>query len=635
MILQALARLYDRLAAQPDSGLAPYGYSPEKISYAIVLRPDGSVADVQDLRVARGKTLKPQEIIVPQGEKSASAIRAKFLWDKTAYLLGVGIKSKRADKEHEAFKALHLSLLADATDEGLLALKRFLQQWRPEQFQPPLFTEEMKDTNMVFSLAGENTYLHERPAAQALRMGLLQAQEPSEDGGDSAAALATCLVTGVTGPVARLHPAIKGVYGAQSSGASIVSFNQDAFNSFGKEQGDNAPVSAQAAFAYTTALNHLLRSGAGNRQRIQIGDTSVVFWAEAPDPAQAGAAENLLATLLNPDDVREADAAQADATQNLLATLFEPSDDTSEAQKVRHVLQAVQQARPLNDAQLDAGLHPDTRIYVLGLAPNAARLSVRLWLVDSLQHLVGKLAQHAQDLRIEPLPWQTAPALRRLVLATVPNREGAAPKADDAPPHLIGEMLRAVLTGGPYPLSLLSNTVMRIRADGNLSGLRAAICKGVLTRQQRLFQPTSQEEIPVSLDTQSTQPAYLMGRLFAALEHVQRSALGMQVNATIRDRYYGAASATPASIFPVLLRNTQNHMTKLRKERPGQAVHLEKLLGDIVDGLPQQFPRSLNIENQGRFAIGYYHQNRALFTKSGGASDEASTQPNNMQQENF
>ncbi len=611
MILQALARLYERLAAQPDSGLAPYGYSPEKISYVIVLRPDGSVADVQIRLDATSKKPKPATITVPQPVKRTVGIQPNVWWDKTSYVLGVSASSKRADKEHEAFKALHLSLLADATDAGLLALRHFLQQWRPGQFQPPLFTEEMKDTNMVFSLDGENAYLHDRPAAQALRMRLLQTQESSEQGDGDAAAPATCLVTGLMALPARLHPAIKGVYGAQSSGASMVSFNQNAFNSFGKEQGDNAPVSAQAAFAYTTALNHLLRSGADNRQRLQIGDTSVVFWAEAPD------------------------AAQAQAAENLLTALFEPPDDASEATKVRHVLQAVQQGRPLNPAQLDTGLHPDTRIYVLGLAPNAARLSVRLWLVDSLQHLVGKLAQHAADMRIEPLPWQTAPALRRLVLATVPQREGAMPKADDAPPQLIGEMLRAVLTGGLYPQSLLANTVMRIRADGHLSGLRAAICKGVLTRQRRLLQHSSTEEIAVSLDPQSTQPAYLLGRLFAVLEHVQRSALGAQVNATIRDRYYGAASATPASIFAVLLRNTQNHLAKLRKERPGQAVHLEKLLGEIVDGLPQQLPRSLNIENQGRFAIGYYHQNRALFTKSPGAADEANTDSTDTQQEIF
>lgn len=608
MILQALVRLYHRLAAQPGSGLAPYGYSPEKISYVIKLRPDGSVAAVQARMDTSGKKPKPQLITVPQPVKRTVGIQPNVLWDKSSYVLGVSASSKRADKEHEAFKALHLPLLAQATDEGLLALRRFLQQWRPEHFQPPLFTEEMKDANLVFSLDGENAYLHDRPAAQALRMQLLQAQEAGGDAGPPPAPGAqadppamTCLATGEPAAPARLHPAIKGVHGAQSSGASIVSFNQDAFNSFGKEQGDNAPVSAQAAFAYTTALNHLLRSGADNRQRIQIGDTSVVFWAEAPEPAQAQAAEDLL------------------------ASLFDPIDDGSEAMRLRGVLQAVQKGRPLNAAQLDAGLHPDTRIFVLGLAPNASRLSVRLWLTDSLQHFVEKLAQHEADLRIEPCPWQTAPAMRRLVLATVPQREGAMPKADDAPAHLVGETLRAILSGGLYPRSLLANTVMRIRADGHLSGLRAAICKGVLARQRRLLQPSSTEEIPVSLDPQSTQPAYLLGRLFAVLEHVQRSALGAQLNATIRDRYYGAASATPASIFPVLLRNAQNHLSKLRKERTGQAIHLEKLMGDVMDSLPQQFPRTLNIEHQGRFAIGYYHQNRALFTKSEGAGDKNTT----------
>ena len=210
----------------------------------------------------------------------------------------------------------------------------------------------------------------------------------------------------------------------------------------------------------------------------------------------------------------------------------------------------------------------------------------------------------------------------RLALATAPSRDGRA-KSEDIPPQLAGELMRAILSGNRYPGSLLANVVMRMRTDGDVSGVRVALCKAVLARNLRIQH--SHEEVPVSLDPQSTQPAYLLGRLFAVLEYVQRSALGKQVNATIRDRYYGAASATPASIFPVLLRNTKNHMSKLRKERPGLAVILEKEIGEIIAGLPERFPRSLVIEEQGRFAIGYYHQSQAHFTKRG-AEDDVSTE---------
>lgn len=595
MILQALVRYYQRLIAREGEGIAPYGYSPEKVSYEIVLAPDGAVVDVNDIRDTSGKKPLPRTLDVPQPEKRTVGIKSNFLWDKTSYVLGMSATSKRADKEHEAFKALHEMALAGEEDVGLSALLAFLRGWSPAQFQPLLFSEDMLDANFVFRLDGELGYLHQRAAAQMVRTRLLGAGQDGSAGAEDASA-ASCLVTGESLPVARLHPAVKGVNGAQSSGASIVSFNLDAFTSYGKSQGDNAPVSEQAAFAYTTVLNYLLRRGEHNRQRLQVGDTSVVFWAEAERPEQAANAELFLADMLDL-----------------------PPDDSAEAERIRLVLDGVAKGRPLSD--IDPQLAPSTRMYVLGLAPNASRLSIRFWHVDTLGGLTARLAQHERDLHLEPSPWTTAPSAWRLALATAPSRDGRA-KSEDIPPQLVGELMRAILSGGRYPGSLLANVLMRMRADGDVSGVRVAICKGVLTRNLRM--QDSEEEIPVSLDKQSTRPGYLLGRLFAVLEYVQRSALGGQVNATIRDRYYGAASATPASIFPVLLRNTQNHLGKLRKERPGQAVTLEKEIREIVAGLPEQFPRSLRIEDQGRFAIGYYHQSQAHFTKRG--SSDTTTQ---------
>lgn len=602
MILQALVRYYQRLMARGAGGIAAYGYSPEKISYEIVLAPDGAVLAVNDIRDTTGKKPQPQVLEVPQPENRTVGIKSNFLWDKTSYVLGVSATSKRTDKEHEAFKAFHEEALACTQDKGLQALLAFLQQWRPEQFDVAPFSREMIDANVVFRIDGEYCRLHEREAARELRRQLLD--EKSE--GDVLRGF--CLVSGQIEPLARLHPKVKGVLGAQTAGAAIISFNDDAYLSYKgsktkaetakKENntGANAPVSEQAAFAYTSVLNYLLRRSPDNRQRLQVGDTSVVFWAEA-----AGS------------------EADAQAAESFLASLLVPADDDSEAERLRAVLDGLSKGRPL--AELAPGLAPGTRIYVLGLAPNASRLSVRYWQADTLEVFAKRLAEHAQDLRIEPLPWRVEPSVYRLLLATVPNREGAMPKADDAFDNLIGETMRAILSGGLYPRSLLANTVMRIRSDGNLSGMRAAICKGVLTRERRRGIHTSDEEIPVSLDKQSTLPGYQLGRLFAVLEYVQRCALGGQVNATIRDRYYGAASATPAAIFPVLLRNTQNHLGKLRKERPGQAVTLEREIRDIVEGLPDRFPRSLKIEGQGSFAIGYYHQSHTHFTKRDAAGD--------------
>lgn len=583
MILQALNAYYQRLLARGEKDLALFGYSVEKISCEIVLMPNGHVVTMNDIRDTSGKRPVPRLVNVPQPQKRTAGIRSNFLWDKTSYALGMSATSKRTGDEHAAFVALHRQALAGTDDAGLKALLAFLDWWAPDRFASPALAADMLDTNTVFRLDGEERFLHQRAAAQAIRARLLAS--------DVDAAGAICLVTGESGPVTRLHPPVKGVTGAQSSGASIVSFNLESFTSYGKSQGDNAPVSKQVAFAYTTVLNHLLRRSAHNRQRLQVGDTSIVFWAEAADEDEADAAEEFVAeTLLLNDAVT--DAQETGALHNALEQLV-----------------AGKSLR-----EIDPRLSESTRVYVLGLAPNAARISIRFWYVDTLGILAQNVAWHARDLRLEPPPWRTEPALWRLVLATAPSRNGKA-KAEDVPPQLAGEMVRSVLDGRRYPGSLLVNVLMRMRTDGDLSGVRVALCKAVLARNHRLMNSFDDEEVPVSLDQSSLSPGYRLGRLFAVLESAQRGALGGQVNATIRDRYYGAASATPASVFPMLLRNAQNHLGKLRKEKPGFAMNLEKEIGEIIDGLPEHFPRSLRIEAQGQFAIGYYHQAQNRFHK--------------------
>jgi len=578
MILSALNDYYQRLSTQ---GKVPtFGYSDEKISYALLIALDGKLKDVLDLRDTSGKKPVPASHTVPQPTKRTAGIKSNFLWDKSSYVLGVSAKSsERTIQEHEAFKASHRTWLAGSDDSGLKALLNFFDWWTPEIFSSlPYLKEEMLDANFIFRVDdGSRQYVHERPAAKMLRTQLLDDGEAKNN---------LCLVTGEHLASARLHPAIKGVNGAQSSGASIVSFNLDAFTSYGKEQGDNAPVSEAAAFAYTTVLNYLLRRSEHNRQRLQIGDASVVFWAVADDAKKAEQAEDLFALLLDP-----------------------PPDDATETEKLHNVLDGIAKGRALHE--IDPDLEDATRFFVLGLAPNAARLSIRFWQADTLAVFIRRIAEHYRDLLIEPLPWKSEPALWRLLYATAPSRDGKA-KAEDISPLLAGEMMRAILTGRHYPQSLLGNVIMRFRADGDISGLRVALCKAVLTRNTRLnHQP--EKEIPMSLDTSLSDVAYRLGRLFAVLEGVQHAALGKQINATIRDRYYGAASATPATVFPMLLRNAQNHLAKVRKEKPGLAYVLDADISEILNGMDSRFPKNLSMESQGRFAIGFYHQSQARF----------------------
>jgi len=599
MILISLAQYYQRLSDTPDAvtGLArvpSYGFSDEKISYLLVLSRDGQLLDVQSHMDTSGKKPQPKLVSVPRPEKRTSGIKSNFLWDKTAYVLGIeGNKDKAtsqqnpwifAQKNFEAFRLLHLTAFADTDDAGLQALKIFLQNWQPERFsQSPCFPE-MIDANLIFKLDGETQFLHQRTAAKEL---WAQMVAPDDD-----VVTACCLVTGENAALARLHPSIKGVYGGQSSGGSIVSFNAEAYTSYGKSQGENAPVSEMAAFAYTTALNYLLRRE--NNQCISIGDTSTVFWAVAGDGQTVQQAESLFAFMLSM-----------------------PTDDGQQTAQIKPILDKIAKGRPLNEFAPD--IDPDTRFFVLGLAPNAARLSIRYWLDTTFGQLASNISEHFQDLSLTPLPWREPPSVWRLLIQTAVQG-----KSENIPPQLAGELMRAIITGQSYPRMLLAQLIQRIRSDGDINGIRVAMIKAIIQRDFR--KGLIQEEVPMSLNVSSTHIAYRLGRLFAVIERIQEAALGRDLNSTVTDKYYGTVSTVPFSVFPRLLAGSQNHLTRLRKDKPGYAVNLKKDLSEIIAGIENSFPRHLSIEEQGRFAIGYYHQKQSYFEsnkKTDAVADES------------
>jgi CRISPR-associated protein Csd1 len=583
-VLQALDGYYHRMAARGEA--EPQGYSREKISFTIVLSAEGKPLRRIDLREKSRRRLVPRLLEVPAAVKRTAGVSSNLFWDKTSYVFGrTAGEGRRTAEEHTAFKKANLDLIAGSNDEGMVAFRRFLEDWVPSRFDEPPFEQDMLDTNIVFALDGDLRRLDEREAARRLI-------EARVGGGTD---LRMCLVTGVEAPVARLHRLIKGVEGAQTAGAALVSFNLDAFKSYGNEQGDNAPTSEAAAFRYGAALNRMLDRGSRNRLPRPLGDATVVFWADTSDTveeAAAAAAEDMFAGLAEP-----------------------PPTDTEEAAQIRDALKILAAGRPVSD--VDPRLVPGTRFHVLGLSPNAARLSVRYWLSDEFETFARRLAAHYADLQIEPVPWARPPSVNFLLVKTTALQE----KFDNIPPLLAGEVMRSVLTGGRYPQMLLNAAIIRLRAGDNPgSGWHAAAIRAVLARKHRLvhqhepdFDPT--KEPPMSLARSHTNRGYQIGRLFAVFELAQRAALGRGVNSTIRDKYFGAASAAPASIFPLIITNGQNHLSKIRKEKPGWANLIEKELEEIFDkiepSIPVSLPRSLNLEDQGEFAIGYYHQRRA------------------------
>ncbi len=588
-ILSALARLYERLAAAGDA--PPRGYSMEKIGGEVVLDTNGRVLAIRDLRAPdeKGK-LQPRIMAVPMAVIRSSNIKPNLLWDKTAYALGISIKKRnnkpifdekgkpvpdlgeRVQKAHESFIRYHENLLAGSNDRGLKALIDFLHSWQPEMFLESDFDLDILDQNLVFHLDGDfdedgiPVYIHQRSAAHAKWKDFLQHALDADD-------VTVDLLGERQGAIARLHVQIKNVLGADSSGAALVSFNLDAFTSYGKEQGKNAPVSESTAFAYGAALNALLARE--SRRNVRIGDTTVVFWAEVPDVDHAANTDVLLMSALAPDE-------------------------NAEVQELEASLKDIAKGRASKP-----GLHPDTRVYILGLAPNAARLAVRFWRPGTLGDFARNITRFWADLAQEPPAWKGPPAAWSLLYEVAAQR-----KAENIPSRLGGDLMRAVLTGSPYPRTLLSGVITRIRADHDVNARRVAIIAAVLRRNFK-------EEIPMSLDRDNPDPAYRLGRLFAVLEGIQQAAQGRNINATIRDRYFAAAMATPARVFPLLVKTATHHLSNLRKgDKGGLAHHFEAEMGEIWSGLEPTLPRSLNLEAQGRFVAGYHHQRWARSTDS-------------------
>jgi len=568
MILQALYDYYQRKAADPDPArrLPAFGLEDKEIPFIVELSAEGRPLGIIDTRQGDGKKKLARRYQVPKGVKRSSGVAANLLWDTAEYALGVDTKGKpeRVVEQHAAFRQRIAELPEMARqDAGIQALDGFYANYGHVALAADPAWPEIVEGNPVvtFRLHNDGDLICQRPAVIAGQ------GEVAEEGGKPA----FCLVTGQAAAAERLHTVIKGVWGAQSSGATLVSFNLDAFASYNKEQGDNAPVSPLAAFAYTTALNHLLDRN--SRQRIQVGDASTVFWAQKDD---------------------------AEIEEGFAAIFGERDDPDARAEQVRALLGAVQ------SGQFDGG-RGDKLFYVLGLAPNAARVSVRFWHAAPLHEIARQIRQWFADLKVARSAKDPEfPSLFRLLAACA--QQG---KADNIPLNLGGDIMRAILSGSPFPATWLNAAVLRCRAEQNVTYLRAAAIKACLNRLQR-FQPNHSldKELSEMLDLENTSPAYRLGRLFAVLERIQEKAINP--NTTIRERYYGAASSSPVSVFTTLLRLKNHHLAKLNER---EKVHFERLIGEIMGGLTD-FPKHLSLAEQGRFALGYYHQRQASFTKA-------------------
>lgn len=619
MIVQSLARYYDILERDDSVKISRPGYSPAKVSFALVISPQGVLTNILDLRTD-GKKRLPKVMEVPlQKSRSGKHPPPYFLCDKGEYVFGVEnlnaknfqeekgsyphdllildrteknvvVVSPRSRECFDQFRKFHHKLLDGLSDTAIQGFLHFLDTWNPElAVQHPKFTE-YKDEMLsgaffVFDLNGE--YLHRNAMAR-------NAWETHyfSGNGDSSKECSQCLVSGKLLPIARTHQKIKGVLNAQSAGATLIGFNDPAFESYRKKQSYNAPVSESAMFKYTTVLNYLLDRDSKNK--IQIGDTTTVFWAETKNKVY----EDLILSLLNPVEPR--------ATQEGEPHEERLEQDHSISQLINDILLKVKSGGYLEDC--DLGIPKTTKFYILGLSPNNARLAVRYWHEDNFGDFITRVARHHIDMEIDAGNWKPQfISVYRLLKETVPRDA-------DIPPLIEGLLMRSIIENTPYPIPMYHAILNRVKVERSINYARAGFIKAYLMRIARTRKQDEDDVITVSLNEESTNVPYRLGRLFAVLESAQKAA-NPSIKRTIRDSYFASAATMPSMVYPVLLKLHQHHLSKINSEKPGLGVNISKSIDEVMSSI-DRFPITLTLEEQGMFMLGYYHQHESFFRKN-------------------
>ena len=586
MILQSLVQYYEAL--EQKGAITRPGWCNAKVSFALELSHDGDLRRAIPLKIERerGKktVLEPQLLKVPQMVTRSSGVSANFLCDNSSYLLGIDNKGK-PERSKECFRCAkdkHLEVLKERDSLAGKAVVQYFKKWDPDTAREnPVLVEALEEmmagANLVFWV--DDDYVQED---DQIKSAWEEYSTGSADGSEG-----ICLVTGKKTGVSRIHGTIKGVLGAQSSGAALVSFNAPAFESHGKEQGFNGPVGNYAVYAYTTALNHLL---ADRKHMTTIGDTTVVYWSEDG----------------------------GEACQDVFLSASEPSSDNYEI--VDGVFKNLGAGKAVNIPTVKGSISLNQRFYILGLAPNAARIAVRFFYQDSLENILRHIKEHYDRMEIVRPSWDSVQYLGvwRMLMETV-NKKSREKKPVS---NMAGAVYRAIISGERYPNSMYQAVLGRIRAeqddsDGGIYKVtrgRVAIIKAFLLRNGTY----DKEEVIMTLNEVSKNVAYTLGREFSVLEEIQEDA-NPGINTTIKDRYFNSACATPASIFPILFKLKNSHIRKMRDKK--KEIHYEKFLGDlqakilVSDEVTSGYPKRLSLEEQGMFILGYYHQTQKRFEK--------------------
>ena len=552
MILKALYDYYNRCDNLPAKGL-----EEKEIGYLIVIKDDGSFLRLESRM--KDKKQASRFLVLQTVKRSGKKFLPNYLWDNVEYIFGGAGNSD--EKNHTFIKMVYelSELIPDS--KTIAAIKEFYANAKvnvPVVMEDPLWSEMQKSNkNISFLLEGET-----KIAAENKDVWNLVLYQKSND------IQKHCLVSSEKGYVARLHSTIK----LTKDTGPIVSFQKGmGYDSYGKEQAYNAPISEEAEFAYTTALNSMLQKG--SRNKFILGSRTFVFWAANKNEASMETEESLFELLGFSEDAND--------------------DPNAKIMKVRKVFESIYSGIMKTDL--------DDKFYILGLAPNSARIAVVYWSETTLKDFAEKILRHFSDMEIHDTRKDKKPYMGiREIISSVT----LGGKMSDATPNLPEAVVKSIFQGLPYPATLYSACLRRIRAEQKLTITRAAIIKAYLNRQSN-----NNKKIDIMLDKDNNNQGYLCGRLFAVLDKIQEDAYNIS---NIRERYMNAASATPSAVFATILNLSVHHSEKLDG---GRRIYFEKLKQEILDKVSADgFPTHLDLQDQGRFFVGYYHQRQDFFT---------------------
>ena len=569
MILKALYDYYNRCGNLPAPGM-----EEKEIGFVIVISKEGKFLRFEDCRT--DKTIGRVYLVKKHVSRSSAAV-ANYLYDNSAYVLGYSDKddSEKNQLYFNTFVEKVQSILDRMPDNSdIRTLMNFYAQGREaihsEVEQDPLWEDIKKNLSKKYSVFSFRIEGDLRILAE--KKELMQTNEGTRN--DNSRGL--CMVTGVQGELVDTTTATM-IQGSQAT-AKLVAFQVNSgYDSYGKEKCGNAPISHEAEFAYTTALNTMLRRD--SRNKFTVGNRTFVFWASSNDKAADQAEESLFDLLGYSEEKKDNPNAKIEQVRKVFTAIYSGSLSTS-----------------LED-----------RFYILGLAPNSARIAVVYWSETPLRDFAGKILRHFDDMEIIDTRKDRRPYMGIKDILSAVTLGG---KQSEAMPNLPESIIKSIFLGTPYPYTLLSACIRRIRAesgDGNAARItRIAIIKAFLNRQN-----VNDKRMEIMLDKRNTNQGYLCGRLFAVLDRIQEDANGIS---SIRERYMNAASSTPSSVFATILNLSSHHLENLSNE--GKKVFYEKLKQEIIDKISSDgFPAHLDLQDQGRFFVGYYHQRQDFFNK--------------------